>query len=77
MRVFIAVADAGSLSAAGRRVGMPLATVSGEHLAALEEQLAAALHQDDPPRCARPSQAGALSKPPAACSMAGRGQAQA
>jgi DNA-binding transcriptional LysR family regulator len=38
MRVFIAVADAGSLSAAGRRLGMPLATVS-RHLAALEEQL--------------------------------------
>ena len=38
MRVFIAVADAGSLSAAGRRLGMPLATVS-RHLAALEEQI--------------------------------------
>ena len=38
MRVFIAVADAGSLSAAGRRLSMPLATVS-RHLAALEEQL--------------------------------------
>ena len=38
MRVFIAVADAGSLSAAGRRLSMPLATVS-RHLAALQEQL--------------------------------------
>jgi DNA-binding transcriptional LysR family regulator len=38
MRVFIAVADAGSLSAAGRRLGTPLATVS-RHLKALEEQL--------------------------------------
>src|SRR4029079_12813445 len=36
--VFIAVADAGSLSAAGRRLGMPLTTVS-RHLAALETQL--------------------------------------
>jgi DNA-binding transcriptional LysR family regulator len=38
MRVFTAVADAGSLSAAGRRLNMPLATVS-RHLAALEEQI--------------------------------------
>ena len=28
VRVFVAVADAGSLSGAGRRLGMPLATVS-------------------------------------------------
>ena len=34
--VFVAVADAGSLSAAGRRLGMPLATVS-RHLKALED----------------------------------------
>ena len=38
MRVFTAVADAGSLSAAGRRLNMPLTTVSRQ-LAALEEQL--------------------------------------
>lgn len=37
-RVFIAVADEGSLSAAGRRLGMPLTTVS-RHLSALEEDL--------------------------------------
>jgi DNA-binding transcriptional LysR family regulator len=42
MRVFAAVADAGSLSAAGRRLGMPLATVS-RHLATLEEQVGARL----------------------------------
>jgi DNA-binding transcriptional LysR family regulator len=36
--VFVAIAEAGSLSAAGRRLGMPLTTVS-RHLAALEEQL--------------------------------------
>ena len=38
MRVFAAVADAGSLSSAGRVLAMPLATVS-RHLSALEEQL--------------------------------------
>src|SRR5262245_56933817 len=38
MRVFVAVADEGSLSAAGRRLNMPLATVS-RHLAALEDAL--------------------------------------
>jgi len=38
MGVFVAVADAGSLSAAGRRLSMPLATVS-RHLKALEEAL--------------------------------------
>jgi DNA-binding transcriptional LysR family regulator len=38
MRVFVAVADAGSLSAAGRRLGMPLSTVS-RHLKALEDEL--------------------------------------
>jgi DNA-binding transcriptional LysR family regulator len=38
IRVFLAIADAGSLSAAGRRLNMPLATVS-RHLAALEEEL--------------------------------------
>jgi DNA-binding transcriptional LysR family regulator len=42
MRVFVAVLDAGSLSAAGRGLGMPLTTVS-RHLAALEEQLGARL----------------------------------
>lgn len=38
IKVFVAIADAGSLSAAGRRLGMPLTTVS-RHLAALEEHL--------------------------------------
>lgn len=38
MRVFVAVADAGALSAAGRRLGMPLTTVSRQ-LKALEEAL--------------------------------------
>ena len=42
MRLFAAVADAGSLSAAGRRLGMPLTTVSRK-LAALEEDLGARL----------------------------------
>jgi DNA-binding transcriptional LysR family regulator len=28
IKVFVAIADAGSLSAAGRRLGMPLTTVS-------------------------------------------------
>ncbi|MEM8573247.1 MAG: LysR family transcriptional regulator [Pseudomonadota bacterium] len=38
IRVFVAIADAGSLSAAGERLGMPLTTVS-RHLKSLEEQL--------------------------------------
>jgi DNA-binding transcriptional LysR family regulator len=38
IKVFVAIAEAGSLSAAGRRLGMPLATVS-RHLAALEDQV--------------------------------------
>jgi DNA-binding transcriptional LysR family regulator len=38
INVFIAVAEAGSLSAAGRRLDMPLSTVS-RHLAALEGQV--------------------------------------
>ncbi len=38
MRVFVAVADAGGLSPAGRRLGMPLTTVSRQ-LKALEEAL--------------------------------------
>jgi DNA-binding transcriptional LysR family regulator len=38
IRVFVAIADAGSLSAAGERLGMPLTTVS-RHLKALEEAL--------------------------------------
>jgi len=42
MKVFLAVVDAGSLSAAGRRLGMPLATVSRK-LAELEEHLGARL----------------------------------
>ncbi|HEY9025083.1 MAG TPA: LysR family transcriptional regulator [Burkholderiaceae bacterium] len=42
MKVFLAVADAGSLSAAGRRLGMPLATVSRK-LAELEDHLGARL----------------------------------
>ncbi len=36
IKVFVAVAEAGSLSAAGRRLSMPLTTVS-RHLAALED----------------------------------------
>ena len=42
MTVFLAVVDAGSLSAAGRRLGMPLATVSRK-LAELEAHLGARL----------------------------------
>jgi len=42
MRLFAAIADAGSLSAAGRRFGMPLTTVSRK-LAALEVELGARL----------------------------------
>ena len=42
MRLFAAVADAGSLSAAGRRLGVPLTTVSRK-LAALEDNLGARL----------------------------------
>jgi DNA-binding transcriptional LysR family regulator len=42
MTVFLAVVDAGSLSAAGRRMGMPLATVSRK-LAELEDHLGARL----------------------------------
>jgi len=42
MKVFLAVAEAGSLSAAGRRLGMPLATVSRK-LAELEDHLGARL----------------------------------
>jgi DNA-binding transcriptional LysR family regulator len=42
MRVFVTVADAGSLSAAARRLGMPLATVSRQ-LAQLEEEVGARL----------------------------------
>ena len=38
IKVFIAIADAGSLSAAGRRLAMPLTTVS-RHLAALEDEV--------------------------------------
>lgn len=38
IRVFVAVADAGGLSAAGRRLSMPLTTVS-RHLKALEDDL--------------------------------------
>ena len=38
IKVFVAVADAGSLSAAGRRISMPLTTVS-RHLAALEDRV--------------------------------------
>lgn len=37
IKVFVAIAEAGSLSAAGRRLGMPLTTVS-RHLATLEAQ---------------------------------------
>jgi DNA-binding transcriptional LysR family regulator len=37
IKVFVAIAEAGSLSAAGRGLGMPLTTVS-RHLAALEAQ---------------------------------------
>ncbi|MGZ5850245.1 MAG: LysR family transcriptional regulator, partial [Methyloceanibacter sp.] len=38
INVFVAIAEAHSLSAAGRRLGMPLSTVS-RHLAALEDQV--------------------------------------
>ena len=38
LRVFVAIAEAGSLSAAGRKLGMPLSTVS-RHLKALEDEL--------------------------------------
>ena len=38
INVFVAIVEAGSLSAAGRRLGMPLTTVS-RHLSALEEQV--------------------------------------
>lgn len=38
LRVFVSIVDEGSLSAAGRRLGMPLATVS-RHLKALEDDL--------------------------------------
>ena len=38
IKVFVAIAEAGSLSAAGRRLGMPLTTVS-RHLAVLEAQV--------------------------------------
>ena len=38
INVFIAIVEAGSLSAAGRHLGMPLTTVS-RHLAALEDHL--------------------------------------
>jgi DNA-binding transcriptional LysR family regulator len=38
IRVFVAVADAEGLSAAGRRLSMPLTTVS-RHLKALEDDL--------------------------------------
>jgi DNA-binding transcriptional LysR family regulator len=42
MRLYAAIAEAGSLSEAGRRLGMPLTTVSRQ-LAALEENLGARL----------------------------------
>ena len=42
IRVFVAIADAGSLSAAGRNLGMPLTTVS-RHLVALEDDVGARL----------------------------------
>ena len=42
MRLFVAIADAGSLSEAGRRLGKPLTTVSRQ-LAALEDALKARL----------------------------------
>ena len=38
INVFVAIAEAGSLSAAGRRLGMPLSTVS-RYLAVLEDQV--------------------------------------
>ena len=38
IRVFVTVAEAGSLSAAGRKLGMPLSTVS-RHLKSLEDEL--------------------------------------
>ena len=42
INVFVAIAEAGSLSAAGRRLAMPLTTVS-RHLAGLEEEIGARL----------------------------------
>jgi DNA-binding transcriptional LysR family regulator len=42
IKVFVAIAEAGSLSAAGRRLGMPLSTVSRQ-LTALENDLGARL----------------------------------
>ncbi len=42
IRVFVAIAEAGSLSAAGKCLSMPLATVS-RHLSALEDKLGARL----------------------------------
>ena len=42
IKVFVAIAEAGSLSAAGRRLSMPLPTVS-RHLTALEDQVGARL----------------------------------
>ena len=42
INVFVAIAEAGSLSAAGRRLSMPLATVS-RHLSALEDHVGARL----------------------------------
>lgn len=42
INVFVAIAEGSSLSAAGRRLGMPLTTVS-RHLAALEDQVGARL----------------------------------
>ncbi len=38
IKVFVAIAEAGSLSGAGKRLGMPLSTVS-RHLKALEDEL--------------------------------------
>ncbi|MGD9503063.1 MAG: LysR substrate-binding domain-containing protein [Methyloceanibacter sp.] len=38
LRVFVAIAEAGSMSAAARKLGMPLSTVS-RHLKALEDEL--------------------------------------
>jgi DNA-binding transcriptional LysR family regulator len=67
MRVFTAVADAGSLSAAGRRLNMPLATVS-RHLAALEDEIGVRLMT----RTTRHLAAGTTLSPAAASSPSSR-----
>ena len=68
MRVFIAVADAGQPVGAGRRLSMPLATVS-RHLAALEEQLGLRLFTRTTRRLALTEPGRSYLDASAACSM--------